>query len=207
MKQNLKWLEWAQRLQAIAQNGLTYTENPFDIERYNLIREIAAEMLATYSDGEPHYILDLFARDVGYATPKIDVRGVVFQDNTILLVKEREDGCWTLPGGWIDVGESPSESVEREVYEESGFQTRAVKLLAVYDRNKHPHPPMLHHTYKLFFLCELLSGSATPSIETTEVGFFAENEIPELSIARVTSCQISKFFDYSRNPDWHTAFD
>lgn len=204
---NPKWLEWAQRLQAIAQNGLTYTENPFDVERYKLIRQIAADIVATYSEGKPHDILDLFTREVGYATPKIDVRGVVFQDNTILLVKEREDGCWTLPGGWIDVGESPSESVEREVYEESGFQTRAVKLLAVYDRNKHPHTPMLYHVYKLFFQCEVFSGFASPSIETTEVGFFAENEIPDLSIPRVTSAQIARFFEYYQHPDWPTAFD
>lgn len=123
------------------------------------------------------------------------------------MVKEREDGCWTLPGGWADVGESPAESVVRELYEESGFQTRALKLLAVYDRNKHPHPPMPYPVYKLFFQCELLSGSPLESIETTEAAFFAENAIPELSVARVTPTQIAQFFEYFRHPDWATAFD
>ncbi len=204
---DLKWLEWAKKLQAIAQTGLTYTTNPFDIERYKLIREIAAEIVATYSEGNPQYVLNLFAGEVGYATPKVDVRGAVFRDNTLLLVKERSDGGWTLPGGWADVGESPSECIEKEVYEESGFHTRSVKLLAVYDRNRHPHPPIPEYVYKLFFQCELLSGSPSLSIETSEVAFFAENEIPELSLSRVTPTQIAKVFEYSRHPDLPTAFD
>ena len=204
---DLRWLEWAKKLQAIAQNGLTYTENPFDLERYQSIRKIAADMMATYSQTDPLYILNLFADEVGPATPKVDVRGVVFKENRILLVKERVDGGWTLPGGWADVGESPRESVEREVYEESGFQTRAVKLLAVYDRNRHPHSPSPYYVYKLFFQCELVSGEPSPSLETTEVEFFAEHEIPELSHARVTPSQIALIFEYSRHPEWYTSFD
>ena len=122
-------------------------------------------------------------------------------------MKERVDGGWTLPGGWADVGDSPAESVVREIYEESGSQTRAVKLLAVYDRNKHPHPPMPYHVYKLFFECKLLGGSPTQSYETTEVGFFSEDAIPPLSEARVTTAQIAQFFHYARHPDLPTAFD
>lgn len=202
-----KWLEWAKKLQAIAQNGLTYAESPFDTDRYNSVREIAAQILATYSEEELPPILNLFAEELGYATPKIDVRAAVFKDNKILLVKERTDGFWALPGGWADVGESAAESVVREVYEESGFQTRAVKLLAVYDRNKHPHPPMPYHAYKLFFQCELLGGSPLDSIETTEASFFAADAIPELSTSRVTSSQISQMFEYVRHPDWPTYFD
>jgi hypothetical protein len=117
-----KWLEWTQKLQAIAQNGLTFSENPYDIERYKVLQAIATEIMSTYSNVEHSYILDLFAREVGYATPKVDVRGVVFRDNTILLVKERQDGCWTLPGGWADIGDSPSEAAVREIFEESGYQ-------------------------------------------------------------------------------------
>jgi ADP-ribose pyrophosphatase YjhB (NUDIX family) len=158
---------------------LTYTENPFDLERYQSIRKMRLTLMATYSQTDPLYILNLFADEVGPATPKVDVRGVVFKENKILLVKERLDGGWTLPGGWADVGESPRESVEREVYEESGFQTRAVKLLAVYDRNRHPHSPTPYYVYKLFFQCELVSGEPSPSLETTEVEFFAEHEIPD----------------------------
>lgn len=203
----MKWLEWAQKLQALAQNGLTYSENPFDLERYKLIQAIAAEILVTYSNVEHRYILDLFAREVGYATPKVDVRGAVFRDDTILLVKEREDGCWTLPGGWADVGQSPSEVAVKEVLEESGYLTRAVKLLAVYDRNRQGHTPHPHYIYKLFFLCELVSGSPSTSIETEEVGFFPEEEIPELSLGRVTPTQITRLFEHHRNPDLPTDFD
>lgn len=202
-----KWLEWAKQLQAIAQTGLTYTESPYDTERYQAIREIAAQILATHSETDLSVIRNLFTGEFGYATPKVDVRGVVFRDSQILLVKEREDGRWTLPGGWADVGESPAESVVRETHEESGFQTRAVKLLAVYDRNKHPHPPMLYHVYKLFFLCELLGGSPSPSVETAAADFFDKDKLPELSLGRVTPGQIAQFFQYLRNPDLPTAFD
>ncbi|MFN6570747.1 NUDIX hydrolase [Dendronalium sp. ChiSLP03b] len=211
-----KWLEWTQKLQAMsddkllriyAQNGLTYSEGPFDIERYKQLRAIAAEIMATYANVEHSYILDLFAREIGYATPKVDVRGAVFRDDTILLVKERSDGYWTLPGGWADVGESPSEVVVKEVFEESGYQTRAIKLLAVYDRNRQGHPPFPFYVYKLFFQCELIGGSPSSSIETEEVGFFSENALPELSLGRVTSAQITRLFQYYRNPDLATDFD
>ena len=204
---NHKWLEWVKKLQAIAQNGLTYTENPFDVERYKSLRAIAAEIMATYSNVEPSYVVDLFAREVGYATPKVDVRGAVFRDDSILLVREREDGCWALPGGWADVGDSPSEVVVREIYEESGYHTRAIKLLAVYDRDRHGHPPLSHYVYKLFFQCELLSGSPSPSIETDEVAFFSENEIPQLSLGRVVPEQVARVFQHYRHPDWATDFD
>ena len=202
-----KWLEWVKKLQAIAQNGLTYTENPFDVERYKSLRAITVEIMASYSNMEPSYVADLFAREGGYATPKVDVRGAVFRGDTILLVREREDGCWTLPGGWADVGESPSEVVVREIYEESGYHTRATKLLSVYDRSKHGHPPLVHHVYKLFFQCELVSGSPSASIETDEVAFFGENEIPELSLGRVVPAQLTRIFQHYRHPDWPTDFD
>ncbi|ABA20397.1 NUDIX hydrolase [Trichormus variabilis ATCC 29413] len=202
-----KWLEWTQKLQAISQNGLTYSENPFDIERYKQLRAIASEIMATYSNVEDSYVLDLFARELGYATPKVDVRGAVFRDNSILLVKERADGLWTLPGGWADVGESPSEVVVKEVFEESGYQTRATKVLAVYDRDKQGHPPFPFYIYKLFFLCELVGGSPTSSIETEEVGFFAEDALPDLSLGRITPTQIQRIFQHYRQPDLPTDFD
>lgn len=204
---NPQWLEWAQRLQAIAQNGLTYSDNPFDIERYQQIRAVAAEILSTHSQLDADKILDLFNREEGYATPKVDVRAAVFRENEILLVKEREDGCWTLPGGWVDVGEAPSQAIVREVYEESGYQTQAIKLLAVYDRNLHGHPPIRHHVYKLFFLCQLLGGTPTKSFETEEVNFFKEQAIPQLSLTRVVPSQITRLFEHYRNPHWSTDFD
>jgi len=204
---DLRWLEWGKQLQAIAQNGLTYTEGVFDRERYKALQAIAAEILATYSNVEPTYVLDLFAKEDGYATPKVDVRGVVFRDDRILLVRERSDGCWTLPGGWADLGESPSESVVREVYEESGYETRAIKLLAVCDRNKHGHPPLRHDVYKIFIQCELLGGSPSPNIEADGAEFFGENEIPQLSLTRVMPAQITRLFEHQRHPDWPTDFD
>ncbi len=206
---SLKWLEWAQQLQAIAQNGLTYSNNPYDIERYEQLRLIAAEVMANHTNTEPSYVLDLFKLEQGYATPKVDVRGAVFRDQKLLLVREREDGYWTLPGGWVDIGESPSSAVEREVHEESGYKTQAVKLVAAYDRNhnRHGHPLLAHHVYKLFFHCELIGGAATANLETEEVEFFGEQEIPELSLTRVVPSQINRLFEHYRSPDLPTDFD
>ncbi len=204
---NPKWLEWAQRLQAVAQNGLTFAKDPFDIERYTAMRELAVEILATYSGVEAGDILELFTAEKGYATPKLDVRGVVFQEGKLLMVKERSDGCWTLPGGWVDVGESPREAVVKEIHEESGYETQPTKLLAVYDRNKHGHPPLFYHVHKLFIRCELIGGRPAESLETSEVAFFGANEIPHLSLTRVVPSQITRFFEHYRHPEWPTDFD
>jgi ADP-ribose pyrophosphatase YjhB (NUDIX family) len=202
-----KWLDWSQRLQAIAQTGLNYATDPFDVERYKEMREIAAEMTAAFSDAEVSEMRSLFAGEVGHATPKVDVRGVVFRGDAVLLVRERSEGLWTLPGGWADIGESATEATVREVFEESGYRTRVVKLLAVYDRNKHPHPPYPFHAYKLFFQCELVGGAPVMSVETDGIEFFRENELPELSVMRVTPGQITRFFAHYRHPDWPTDFD
>ena len=135
------------------------------------------------------------------------MRAAVFRENRILLVRESTDGAWSLPGGWADVGESPADAVVREVREESGYETRAVKLLAVYDRNRHGHPPFPFHAYKLFFRCELIGGEAALSNETTGVDWFAEDALPPISTIRVTAAQIHRFFEHYRNPDWPTDFD
>ena len=153
------WLAGARRLNALAQTGLTFAENPYDIERYTAIRTIAAEMIARGMGADAGRVLDLFACDAGYATPKVDVRGVVFRDGKILLVQERSDGLWTLSGGGADVGDSPADAIVREIREESGFETRATKLLALLDRNRHGHPPHLNHIYKVFLRCEFVGGS------------------------------------------------
>ena len=201
------WLTWARKIQAIGQNGLAYSKDPFDIERFEEMRELALEILQNYTDSDLPRIRNLFAGEHGHATPKVDVRGVVFNEDAILLVRERADGKWTLPGGWVDVNESPSESVAREVFEESGYQTKALKLLACYDRNRHPHPPHPYHVYKLFFHCEILGGSPCTSSETDGVDFFKQDTIPELSTGRVTSTQIDRFFEFLRSPDLPTDFD
>jgi ADP-ribose pyrophosphatase YjhB (NUDIX family) len=202
-----KWLDWAKRLQALSQTGLTFAHDPYDRERYQAVGTIAAEIMATHSDADPSFIRQLFADQAGYATPKVDVRGAVFRDDAILLVKERSDGGWTLPGGWADVGDAPSDAVVREIAEESGYQTRAIKLLALYDRNKHGHPAYPFHAYKIFFQCELIGGAPATSGETDEVGFFRENALPELSLTRVMPAQIERLFAHYRHPDWPTDFD
>ena len=202
-----KWLDWAQRLQAIAQSGLAYDPHQYDRERYEAVREIAAEMMAESGGCDIAPIRDLFASQAGYATPKIDTRAAVFRGDTILLVREREDGAWTLPGGWADIGESPSAAIVREVREESGYETRAAKLLAVYDRNLHGHPPFPFHAYKMFFRCELKGGAPAHSGETTGVDWFAEDHLPPLSLTRVVPAQIHRFFEHYRHPDWPTDFD
>ncbi|MDT8303328.1 MAG: NUDIX hydrolase [Sedimentisphaerales bacterium] len=202
------WLKWAKQLTAVSQNGLAYAEDVYDIERYETIRRIAAEMMSARTDMSTGAMLTVFAKEDGYATPKVDVRGVVFRDDRILLVKEKIDNGWTLPGGWADPCKSPSENVVREIYEESGFETQAQKLLAVYDRSKHPHKPLMpFHIYKLFFLCEITGGSPKTSHETTAVDFFAEDQIPDLSVSRVLPHQIARMFERYRNPDLPPDFD
>lgn len=201
------WLERAKRLQAIAQTGLAYVRDPYDRERYEAVRDIAAAMIADGAGVELQALAGLFAAESGYATPKVDVRAAVFRDERILLVKERSDGLWTVPGGWADVGDSPRAAVEREVVEESGFEVRAVKLAAVYDRNRHGHTPHLFHIWKLFFVCEIIGGSPRPSVETEAAGFFALDDLPALSTERVTSRQIAQMLEHHRHPERPTAFD
>lgn len=203
-----QWLEWGKRLQAIAQNGLTFNENPFDLERYKQVRQIAAEIMAGGSLPRAGELVELFAKQEGYATPKVDVRGVVFREGKILLVRELLDGCWSLPGGWADPCESASESVVREIWEEAGFETRAVKLLAVYDRSKHAHEPHFpFHVYKMFYRCEIIGGEARQSNETSEVDFFGPDELPELSCTRITQGQIARMFEHLAHPDLPTDYD
>jgi ADP-ribose pyrophosphatase YjhB (NUDIX family) len=200
-------IEWAQRLQAVAQTGLAFANNAYDRERYIAVRTIATAMAARAAGTAPAALEGLYAAEQGYATPKIDVRAAVFRDGRVLLVKERSDGRWTLPGGWADVGDSPAAAAEREVREESGFEARVVKVAAVFDRNRHGHTPMLFHLWKLFFVCELLGGSARASVETEAAEFFAEDDLPPLSTGRVTAVQIHLMFEHLRDPARPTAFD
>lgn len=202
------WLRWGKELQALAQTGLAYPKDPFDVERYEAVLRLAAEMMAAGSGGEPEEILGLFAREAGHATPKVDVRAAVFRDGSILRVCERVDGFWTLPGGWADINESPGEAVVREVREEAGCEVRPARLLALYDRNKHEHPYFPFHAYKVFFECELLrEGEPTQTIEVLESAFFSEQRLPPLSTARVTGAQIHRLFELHRQPELPADFD
>lgn len=202
-----KLLDWARRIQALAQIGLAYTKDPYDMERYKSLRQISTEILTSSVGRVSTDMIESFTGELGYATPKVDVRAAVFDGDRVLLVKERSDGKWTLPGGWADVGESPSTATVREVQEESGYSVIARKLAAVYDRNLHGHPPMPYHVYKLFFLCELVTGTRQTSIEIEDVDFFPENALPSLSLPRVTPHQIAHLFAHKRHPEWPTSFD
>lgn len=198
----------ARKLQATAQSGLAFNHNEYDRDRYELISKIAAELMATHCDTPVETFQEIFSKQNGYATPKVDVRAAAFRDSKILLVREAADGLWTMPGGWADVNDSPSEAVEREVWEESGFRAKATKLAAVYDRAKHPHtPPLPFHVYKMFFVCEILSGKPTPSRETLEVGFFAPDGLPPLSVTRNLPFHIARLFEHAKDPSLPTDFD
>lgn len=198
------WLKWGRELQAIAQNGLTYCKDKYDIERYHQLRQIAAKILAAGNNTaiDPADVIDIFIREKDYATPKVDVRAAVFKNGQILLVRETSDGKWSLPGGWADINATPTENVIRETKEESGFDVKVNQLAAIYDRSCHEHKPLMHyHIYKMFFICEIIGGTATCSIETDKIEFFNRNELPELSITKVLAFQIDKMFDYYNQPE------
>ncbi len=202
-------LEWARKVQAIAQNGLAFTHDPFDKERFEQLQQLVTQILTAQLPINPGQIAALWKGDEGYATPKVDVRGGVFKQDTVLMVRERSDGKWTLPGGWVDVGDGPSFAVEREIREESGYLAKAVKLAGVLDRSnpKHGHPPSILHIYKLMFVCELTGGTATLSNETDGVDFFPVNDLPPLSSGRASKSQIERLYEHQLNRGLPTDFD
>ena len=199
------WLGWVARLQAIAQAGLELTDGPFDRERYAALRALATEIAAAHLDlpteVERLRLDELLAGDGGYPTPKVDVRALVRRHGEVLLVRERVDGRWSLPGGWADVGWSPAAMVEREVAEESGFRVRARRLLALWDRSRHNPDPFPHSVYKVAVACDLLGGTARPSIETLEAGWFPPGALPELSTTRTTQAQIARLVMLDDHPE------
>lgn len=204
------WLKWGRELQAIAQTGLAFSNNPYDRERYELMRALAVEMFAAASDAPPKRIAALFAGESGYATPKIDVRAAVFDERErLLMVRETSDGGrWTLPGGWADVNLTAAENAAKEVREESGYVARVVKLAALWDRTRQRHAPGLFSCAKVFFICDLVGGEPATAHETSEVGWFAEDSLPaDLSTARVLSRQLERMFAHRREPSLPTDFD
>ena len=201
------WLTIGRELRAIAQIGLAFSRDPFDRQRFERIRELAATLVAHGSGLERLAMLEAFAHETGYATPKVDVRAAAFVDGRVLLVREISDGAWTLPGGWADVNQTAAECVVREVAEESGYQARAVKLAAVYDYRKRNRPHHLDSIYKMFFICELTGGSARASIETSGVAFFSREALPPLSAGRTSAEQIERMFQHAQDPLLPTDFD
>lgn len=202
-----KWLEWARELQAISQIGLNFAENHYQRERFQQIGDIAAEIMAQYTNLNHEELLSVFSQQIGYATPKVDVRSAVFQEGKLLLVKEISDGGWTMPGGWSDVGDTPSGAAERETLEESGFIVKARRVVGIYDANR-VEPLNLFHAFKIVFLCDIVGGSPTISDETSEVKFFGYDEIPaNLSGYRTPPGHIEDAFALLKNPERHTVFD
>jgi ADP-ribose pyrophosphatase YjhB (NUDIX family) len=200
-------VDLARRLFALAQTGLHFTPLEYDRERYRELADIASQLLANESEHAPRQLQATWFVEDGYATPKMDVRGAIFRDDKVLLVRETTDGKWTLPGGWADVNDSPSYAVEKEIEQESGFTAKAAKLAALYDRNKHEHPPYLYHAWKAFFVCDITGGAPRLSNETDGVDFFAQDALPELSTGRSTAAQIRRMYVHHLQRELPTDFD
>ncbi len=199
--------DWYRRLRVVAQYGLTYSKDPYDLERFREVLAISEQMAARVS-GEPlAKVADSLRLESGPPSPKLDVRAAVFRGDRILLVREASDGLWTLPGGWVDLGDSPGAAAAREVREESGLICEPRKLFALLDRNRHPHGPLLYHAYKLFFLCDLVAGELSTSLETTAADFFALDALPPLSLTRVLPEQVALAFRHRAQPELPTQFD
>ena len=201
-----KWIEWAREIFSLSQAGLTYSKNEFDIERYKRLQEITAEMLESQSELSKVSVLESFSMQEGYPTPKIDVRGAVIREDKILLIQERTDGKWAMPGGWADLGNAPASVAEREVWEESGYHVKAEKVVAVLDANR-IQPMEYYHAFKIIFLCRLIDGEPRTSNETMAVDFFRLDELPPLSRYRTDEEMLREVFAHVKDPDRRTAFD
>lgn len=206
MDKNEKWLKWAVRLQSIAQAGITYCDNKYELERYEEIREIAAEMLSYKTEIPMEKVKELFCNETGYQTPKIDTRAAIFQDDKILLVKEN-NGTWSLPGGWADVNVSVKENTVKEVKEEAGLDVTADMVIAVQDREKHNLPVYAWKVCKIFVLCSVIGGAFQENIETTESKYFGYEELPLLAEEKNNKEQIQMCFEAYHSPDWKTLID
>jgi len=207
MIERFNWLDIAKRLDAIAQTGLTYTQGEYDKERYEEIRKISHIIFHHYTEAPIDKIYDLFAQEEGYPTPKVDVRGVVFRGEKILLVQEKLDNQWALPGGWADIGLTPNEVVVKEVEEESGLKVSPERLLAVLDKKMHNHPPSPLHVYKMFILCKEAGGKLSAGMETLKADFFNLDHLPALSTERNTAEQLVMVYDLYKHPDRLTVID
>ena len=202
-----RWLVWAREIQALSQTGLTFTVNEFDRQRFERLREMAAEIFAHHADMPAEFWSQQFGAQEGYATPKIDVRGAVIRDSKILLVQEKSDRRWCMPGGWGDVGEKPSAMVAREVREESGFEVRPRKIIGIFDANRDGRPMSFFHAYKIIFLCDIIGGEARPSEETLAVDFFAFDRLPPLSSSRTHPRHLQEIRLHLEDESRHAAYD
>lgn len=206
-KENIsEWLKWAMELQFIGQVGLSYSKDNFDIERFQRIREISAEILSNYTNYDVEKIKDIFCNETGFQTPKIDTRAAIFNKNKILLVKEL-DGKWALPGGWVDVNQSIYSNTIKEVKEEAGLNVIPIKIIAIQDRNKHNYPVYAYGVCKVFILCENKGGEFKKNIETTECKYFSVDNLPNLALEKNTVEQIKMCFASNYTDKWEALFD
>jgi ADP-ribose pyrophosphatase YjhB (NUDIX family) len=200
--------EKIKRIQALAEIGLEFSQNTFDRERYNELHEISLQMMKQITDVPVEKITPVILDKNGYKTPKVDVRAVVFNESgEILLIQEKADNRWAMPGGWADVGYSPAEVAVKECFEEAGLKVEASKLLAVLDKQKQKMPPAFEYVYKIFLLCKKLDNNTSTGSETSDVGWFNENNLPELSTPRNTVEQINLMFQYHREERSEPVFD
>ncbi|MCL4474402.1 MAG: NUDIX hydrolase [Actinobacteria bacterium] len=202
-----RWLEWAREIQGLCQTGLAFASTDYETQRYTRLTEIAAEIVASHTGEERGELVKGFSAQPGYATAKIDVRGAVVRDGRILLVQERRDQHWCMPGGWADVGDIPSEMVAREVWEESGFEVAPRKVIAVYDANRGGRPLEFFHAYKIIFLCDIISGEPRVSDETMAVDFFSFDELPPLSWQRTSEKHLDEVRAHLEDECRPAAFD
>ncbi|WP_299288672.1 NUDIX hydrolase [uncultured Mucilaginibacter sp.] len=201
-------LDYAKRLKAMAHLGLTYANNEYDRERYHELEQISLEMMQQVSGQPLAEISAYFNTKKEYITPKVDIRAVIFNDQKqLLLVREKADGKWSLPGGWADIGFSPKEIAVKEALEETGFNVKPVKLLAIFDKRCHPHPPQPDYVYKIFIQCEIINGEKTRAFDIMDVSFFDQNSIPGLSEDRVLPAQINLMFEYLADPQKEAMMD
>ncbi len=202
----IKWLEWAKELQFLAQNGLTYSKDIFDIERFKRIREISAEIISFKSEIPLDKVKNIFCNETGYQTPKLETRAAVFSQGKILLVQEA-DGRWALPGGWTDVNQSVKSNTEKEVFEEAGLIVEAEKIIALEDRNKHNKPVYAYGICKVFVLCRYIRGNFVKNPETLSSGYFSVDELPPLAEEKTNREQIKMCFEAEADPNWKVFFD
>ena len=207
MNEKEQWLKWAMELQSLSQSALYWCKDPYDIERFQRIREISAEMMAAKTGLDLENVKNLFCNETGYQTPKIDTRAAIIQNEKILLVQEK-NGKWAMPGGWCDIDQSPADNTVKEAKEEAGMAVRVTRLVSVEDQDIHNFPPNAYKIIKLMFLCEPLGGEFSPNTETVASGWFSENGLPEpMANEKCTAEQVRLCFQAARAEHWETKFD
>jgi ADP-ribose pyrophosphatase YjhB (NUDIX family) len=200
-------IQWAIELQTLAQAGLAYSQNKYELERFARIRAIAAEMMSAKSGLSLAEVESVFCNETGFQTPKLDTRAAIFKEDQVLLVQETDSGTWAMPGGWVDVDQSIGSNTVKEAFEEAGLEVVAERVIAIQDRNRHNPPPVAHGICKIFILCTVQGGSFSPNLETMASGYFDLDALPPLAVGKTTEAQIRLCHEASLDPGWKVRFD